>query len=334
MISKMLGRLLFGSGIAIRIDLPMLSKGQWIKVLFFHAALLLAALTPGCGGSGNGTDSTLALSTGGALAPTTSDALAPPTRGALAATTLGVYAVPTAMISGVTSYPTQVYVPADYATTTDLLPVIYIGDGSAADVDFPDFAAVCGILQQKHIRAIVVGFTGQDREINYLIPGAAPFYKYVTEELIPFVESRYRVDSSKRTLSGHSYGGLFVGFALTMERPDRHYFSNFIALDGSFWYRPDLMTANEKDMFAANGGILPGIKVVLSSALGDYGNVVSVYDFYISLLSLNFSNMSGLDITYIEPYLTTHEGMFDEGFSASLDVIFKGECPGLCRRWS
>lgn len=49
--------------------------------------------------------------------------------------------------------------------------------------------------------------------------GAGSFLKFLTDELIPFVENGYRADPARRVLVGHSYGGLFALFAL-LESPD------------------------------------------------------------------------------------------------------------------
>jgi len=292
-----------------------------MKSSFLSVVIVSIVLTTGCGGSGGGAGTAASTNASTAASPSTGPTSAPTTLAATINGSATAFTVPTAAIAGVTSYPTVVYVPADYTTTTDLLPVIYITDGvpNAGSSELPpfEFSDVCRILEDQHIRAVVVGVTGQNRDTDYLMPGAATFYKFVTEELMPFVETKYRIDPTKRTLSGHSYGGLFAGYALNMERPDRRYFSNFIMEDGSFWYQPDVMIAEEKNLFTAFGGTLPGIKVVLSSST--LGNDPYVQSYYSNLLSLNFS---GLYITNIPAFQTTHFDMFDNGFSASVSVIF------------
>jgi len=48
-----------------------------------------------------------------------------------------------------------------------------------------------------------------------VISGGAPlFLKFIKEELFPFVESNYRIDTNIRMLSGYSFGGLFGLYAL------------------------------------------------------------------------------------------------------------------------
>ena len=50
--------------------------------------------------------------------------------------------------------------------------------------------------------------------------GAEAFHRFISAELIPFIESRYRADPSQRTLVGHSYGGLFAAYSL-LRAPER-----------------------------------------------------------------------------------------------------------------
>jgi predicted alpha/beta superfamily hydrolase len=55
---------------------------------------------------------------------------------------------------------------------------------------------------------------------------AADFLRVLEREIIPFVESEYRVDSSYRVLGGSSYGGLFTVYTL-FTKPEL--FQGFIA---------------------------------------------------------------------------------------------------------
>ncbi len=44
--------------------------------------------------------------------------------------------------------------------------------------------------------------------------GAGRFLQFIKTELIPFIEADFRASSTDRILAGHSYGGLFVFYAL------------------------------------------------------------------------------------------------------------------------
>jgi predicted alpha/beta superfamily hydrolase len=60
---------------------------------------------------------------------------------------------------------------------------------------------------------------------------ADQYYAFLTKELIPTIEKRY-VTNGRRTLIGHSYGGLFVFYTL-FQQPQL--FQNYIALSPSLW---------------------------------------------------------------------------------------------------
>jgi hypothetical protein len=102
------------------------------------------------------------------------------------------------------------------------------------------------ILQRRHIDAILVGIGGTARrKQDFLLPGAVAYHEFLTQELIPFVESHFRADPKRRTLSGISFGGSFVVTALFLEAPKTLYFSNFISAEGSFWQRSFLAQEQE-----------------------------------------------------------------------------------------
>ncbi len=74
--------------------------------------------------------------------------------------------------------------------------------------------------------------------------GQAPvFFKFLQEELIPYVEENYRV-TNFRTLIGHSYGGLFTIYSL-INHPD--VFDNYLAIDPSLdWDNQQLIQQSKQ----------------------------------------------------------------------------------------
>jgi uncharacterized protein len=71
---------------------------------------------------------------------------------------------------------------------------------------------------------------------NRVVSGGAPrFLQFVQHELIPLIESDYRVDAADRTLLGHSWGGLFALYALFQQS---HLFQRHVAVS------PDLPHGN------------------------------------------------------------------------------------------
>jgi predicted alpha/beta superfamily hydrolase len=118
-----------------------------------------------------------------------------------------------------------VYLPADYETNEQPLPVIYLLDGrgnfhhTTASVDLLGFRG-------KMPRSMVVGIANVDRGRDFTAVhtegrssgGADRFLDFIESELIPFIDAGFRT-APHRTIIGHSLGGLLVFHAL-VERPD------------------------------------------------------------------------------------------------------------------
>ena len=63
--------------------------------------------------------------------------------------------------------------------------------------------------------------------------GADEFLDFIETDLKPRIEGRFRIDKSRQTLFGHSYGGLFVLHTL-FTRPQA--FSTYVASSPSVWW--------------------------------------------------------------------------------------------------
>ena len=123
------------------------------------------------------------------------------------------------------------HLPSDYdREKTKKYPALYILDGQW---DFKLMDSVLGGLVYDKFapEMILVGITYSGENADYdglramdLTPvaveqikgsGNAPnFLKFLKRELIPFVESNYRADPTRRVLQGSSYAGLFTLYTL------------------------------------------------------------------------------------------------------------------------
>lgn len=68
------------------------------------------------------------------------------------------------------------------------------------------------------------------------VGGGKHFFEFITQELLPKVDSSYRT-TGQRTLLGHSFGGYFSLYALLEQlNQQRNDFDSFIAASPTLWY--------------------------------------------------------------------------------------------------
>ena len=141
-------------------------------------------------------------------------------------------------VNGV-DYQIDVALPHGYATSHKRYAVMYMLDGNVFFPSSPLRTAWPPVWSRKELIVVGIGYPVKDsgfwsREYNtsrardYTTKpakpaggvsagaGGAPAYlRFLREELIPFIDSSYRTVPGDRGLMGHSYGGLFVAYALT-----------------------------------------------------------------------------------------------------------------------
>ncbi len=146
----------------------------------------------------------------------------------------------------------QVLLPEKYKPgSTDKYDVLYVLDG--------DWNTKLALEIQHFIESeaympptIIVGVLNVDRDRD-LTPthvdnpktsgGADKFLSFLKNELIPYVDKTYP-SNGDNTLFGHSYGGLFVMYALLNEP---NVFKSYIAADPSFWWDKHYMNKQATD---------------------------------------------------------------------------------------
>jgi uncharacterized protein len=156
----------------------------------------------------------------------------------------------------------NVWLPPDYKTSSDTLPVMYMADGGIVEEDFPHIAnTLAELIKSKSIPPmILVGIANtqrrrdlsgpteieKDKEIAPVVGGAEKFRAFIKEELFPEIDKRYRTNS-KKSIIGESLSGLFVveTFLLT---PDM--FDNYIAFDPSLWWNNHYLVRTAKEHLA------------------------------------------------------------------------------------
>jgi predicted alpha/beta superfamily hydrolase len=153
-------------------------------------------------------------------------------------------------------YFVKVRLPENYYDSNDDYPVLFLLDGDhafamATDIvqylvyggNIPDLIIVSPAYGSK--KGLAEG--GNNRRNRDLSPylwdeindtaDAAKFLQFIQIELIPYIESTFRIKRSDRTLAGYSLGGLFALYVLFHNSA---LFKNYIVVDGVHGYLIDL----------------------------------------------------------------------------------------------
>ncbi|WP_054439256.1 alpha/beta hydrolase [Novosphingobium sp. ST904] len=141
----------------------------------------------------------------------------------------------------------NVWLPTGYDKSADRYPVVYLLDGGL-DQDFVHIAGLGSLasLSWTYGPMIVVGVQTKDRRAEltsrptdprYLSAfpesgGADRFRRFLRDEVIPFVEARFR-SGDRRALMGESLAGLFVVDTLLN---DPTLFGDYVAVSPSLWW--------------------------------------------------------------------------------------------------
>lgn len=146
----------------------------------------------------------------------------------------------------------QVVLPEKYKPgSTDKYDVLYVLDGeentrTVADVQhfvesekFMPPTIIVGIINVDRDRDFLPTHSGGNRTSG----GAANFLSFFREELVPYINKTYP-SNGDNTLFGHSFGGVFVTYALLNEPS---LFKSYIAADPSFWWDKGVMYKQAKD---------------------------------------------------------------------------------------
>ena len=136
-----------------------------------------------------------------------------------------------------------IHVPEGYETSKEMYPVLYVLGGSAGDlVEGVQATSQRGVPSMIVVAIATTGYrlnSSRDQVPGGGSDGAEKYLRFISDELFPYVEQRFRVENH-RTLYGASAMGVFVLYAL-LEQPDA--FAAYIASSPTVSYRYDYMAA-------------------------------------------------------------------------------------------
>jgi predicted alpha/beta superfamily hydrolase len=141
----------------------------------------------------------------------------------------------------------NVYLPPGYGTSGQRYPVLYLLDGGIEE-DFLHIAGIASLAADfRRMREfVVIGIEGIDRYHDLIYPtsidsqrlrlptsgGAAVFRTFLATELLPWVESHFRL-TDETALMGESAAGMFVVETL-LRQPEL--FRDYIAVSPMLWW--------------------------------------------------------------------------------------------------
>ncbi len=88
--------------------------------------------------------------------------------------------------------------------------------------------------------------------------GALQYLNFLERQLMPFVEKEYRINVSRRSLGGHSFGGLFAAWVM-LTKPNLY--KNYIISSPSLWFDNKMMFELEKTYATENDDLIATVYI-------------------------------------------------------------------------
>jgi len=206
----------------------------------------------------------------------------------------------------------DISLPNDYYETNEKYPVAYILDGNRnfgivsgtatllnTGTDAPKMIVV-GIgyvTDEEHAKLRNRDYLPTVTDIHDFSGGARKFLNFLEEELIPNVESTYRINSNNRLLAGISYSGLFTMYALFNKST---LFNNYLIGSPSMYYDNGTIFNHEEEYAKLNNDL--NVNVFLS-----VGDLEAGFDMFPGMVT-NVEKLSKIlkKRNYDNLLLTTH----------------------------
>ncbi|HVR44790.1 MAG TPA: alpha/beta hydrolase-fold protein [Thermoanaerobaculia bacterium] len=244
-------------------------------------------------------------------------------------------------INGV-GYALHVALPRSHGTPGRRFPVIYLLD---ADYSFLIVRNIVDHLSERGAlgEAIVVGIAydgppqyrlhrtrdytptfvadgGYGRELQKVSGGGPKFLEVIEKEIIPLVDASYATVKGDRTLSGHSYGGLFTVWTM-LTRPEL--FRSYVAVSPSLWYDGGLVMRVEQAR-AKSHRALPVRAYFCVGAREGSSERRMVGDLVRLVERLESRGYEGLSIASRVMENETHDSVYPGAISNGLRFVFEG----------
>lgn len=209
-----------------------------------------------------------------------------------------------------TNYTYHVYLPSQYNLEPDKhFPIIYFTDGEW-HTEF-----IHRVIDFEERQIIAVGINHEDRRgLDYVMPGAEDYYSFLVDELIPNIESRYRVLPNERTLKGYSAGGSQSLITMFLDDQSPSIFKYYLAFDPYIYGLGNLEShIGQRDTLEMNKTL------VITSMRGGFHSSVAPF-----IRELEQSSLNNLTV-YHSVYDLEHVDATWSSFSNAMDIVYPEE---------
>ena len=225
-------------------------------------------------------------------------------------------------------YDLYINLPRFYDDTTKTFPVLYLLDAQW------DFTLLNALFGQQYYDGfvpgiIIVGITWGGDNPNYdqlrardFTPtdlhqysptgGAMKFIQFIKQELIPFVDSKFRTTKNDRTLMGCSLGGLFTLYTLFNETD---LFNRYVLTSPAIGWDNGVLYTYEKNNAEKNSDLSARVFM----GIGEYENTTDFQKFFDTLKSRNYSSLR-IQTKVLDG--VGHSGGKAEGYTKGLQFVF------------
>ena len=228
----------------------------------------------------------------------------------------------------------NVWLPASYGSGDRTYSALFVIDGGMEQ----DFHHISGLAQLATINGsfqelIVVGIKTENRFMELTHKPTDPryirtpatagksdiFLRHITDEVIPFVNKRYRV-GERRAVIGESLAGLFVA-EVFLKSPRT--FTDYIAISPSLWWDDKRLAKNANQHLQAHDGKVRRLYLTMAD---EGGTMQAGLDLLIEAIKKN--KPTGLSLEYVDRRtIQTHATIYHGAAHDALIKSFKLEQP-------
>jgi predicted alpha/beta superfamily hydrolase len=225
-------------------------------------------------------------------------------------------------------YALYINLPGGYGDTTKTFPVLFVID---AQWDFPMIQSIYGqqyydgFIPEMVIVGITWGgnspdydklrahdFTPTDISKTGTYGNASNFLSFISKELIPYIEGKFRVRQNDRTLVGSSYGGLFALYAMFQEP----------AVFNRFIFTSPAIEWDNKFIHSRNNGFAEQHGELAAKVFAGIGEHEDVKGFQAFIEEVKLKNYKNFELQTIVVQGMGHSGAKAEGYARGLQAVF------------